>query len=129
MFVATIGTPTTVAHLRVIVNPAAIERTTPRCARDSLVLHVNPNFYSPRTSDEPYWVDEMISELARRTCNGTISKGTNQYISFFPMPDELHNANERLAAAGIRMEINPRADEHGLLNVWLEYTRQPAYNG
>lgn len=141
MFVATIGEPTGVKHLRVLVNPVAIERTARRCGPDELIVYINTRFdpvvhtalakhaAADKSNDPLAWVDEMAAELARRTCSGTISKGTNQSISFYPRPNVLAAANERLAAQGIRMEISPVADEGGRINVWVEYTRLPASNG
>lgn len=141
MFVATVGEPTGVKHLRVITNPVAVERTAPRCAPDELLVYISTRHdpvvhttlakHTARTKpdDALAWVDDMIVELAQRTCDGTISKGTNQSISFYPRPNVLAAANERLAAQGIRMEINPVADEGGRINVWVEYTRLPASNG
>ncbi|MBX3137884.1 hypothetical protein KF707_16785 [Candidatus Obscuribacterales bacterium] len=141
MFVATIGEPTGVKHLRVLVNPVAIERSARRCGPDELIVYINTRFdpvvhtalakhaASGKSTDPLAWVDDMAAELARRTCSGTISKGTNQYINFYPTPGVLAAANERLAAQGIRMEINPYANDDGQINVWIEYTRQPAFHG
>lgn len=141
MLVATIGEPTGVKHLRVLVNPIAIERTARRCGPDELIVYTNTRLdpvvhttlakhaAADKSNDPLAWVDDMAAELARRTSSGTISKGTNQYINFYPTPGVLAAANERLATQGIRMEINPFANEDGQINVWIEYTRQPAYNG
>jgi hypothetical protein len=130
MFVATIGIPTSVPHLRVVINPSRIERTPRRCERNSFHLYINEAFgWKPETAQPAHdWVDQFAIDLARRTCNGTIAKGTYRYINHYPTPSALHAANERLAAQGIKMDINPSASEDGTIMVWVEYTRQPGFN-
>ncbi len=129
MFVATIGMPTSVAHLRVVVNPNRIERTPRRLDRSSFHLYINEAFgWQPETAQSTNdWVDTLAVDLARRTCSGTIAKGTYRYINHYPTPSALHEANERLAAQGIKMDINPCASEDGTIMVWVEYTRQPGF--
>lgn len=124
-----IGIPTHAAHLRVVINPNQIERTASSCDRASLRLIVNTEFGKPQSAKARTWLEELVDDLARRTCRGTIAKGTYRYINHYPAPSVLAAANELLASKGIKMEINPYASEDGTMMVWMEYTRLQASNG
>lgn len=129
---SSIGIPTNAAHLRVVINPNRFERTPRRLDRSSFHLYINGAYGWQPESDSPPaahdWVDNLVIDLARRTCNGTIAKGTYRYINHYPTPSALHAANERLAVQGIKMDINPCASEDGTIMVWVEYTRQPGFS-
>jgi len=129
MIASEIGIATIAAHLRLVENPSRIERSAPACDRASLRLIVNDEFGKPQFAKARSWLEELVDDLARRTCAGTIAKGTYRYIYFYPSASVLQAAHEVLAKQGIRMEINPLVNDDGSISVWMEYTRLPASNG
>ena len=116
-----IGLPTRAAHLRLWVNPIAIERTPGRMRREWFTVYVNGRPAEAARHASPTWVDRIIGDLERRTDHGTIAPGTYVELDQYPRPDALRRANEELAARGISLEIQPHFDDSGLLRAWIQY--------
>lgn len=136
-----IGLPTRVPYMRLILNPNFVERTPPLFDRNLFWLHVNGAYdeiraatgngsaskalVAPRaeSADATSWTAQLLADLQRNTCNGTIAPGTNSRIKRYPQPHELEKARESLAAHGVRFEITPYPEDDGSFRVWVEYDR------
>lgn len=67
------------------------------------------------------WTEQLVADLAERTCNGTIARGTNLTIRHFPIPQKLAAARAELARKGVKFDIQPLPSEDGSFQVWVEY--------